>query len=209
MLLFSDSFLSLIQSTKRDLHRRLLKTYGIVYEMNSEIFFDVFHNLRLYYATGSVDLADVLDEFFASLFRQIFTLIQHIQEQSTSDTYQNCLMDNMDFIRPFGNTPQKLSLRIHKLFHAARSYHLSLVTAYDVLSSYSEMVSFLLFNLHLRHPLIVDADSNSFCLPLIEFGQLDSLSDCTMRHSLYGTMIVSPLLLYLCHTTIERAATTL
>ena len=51
------------------------KTYGILYERNSDVFTDFFKDLEAYYDQGSVDLEQALGEFFAKLYQRMFTVL--------------------------------------------------------------------------------------------------------------------------------------
>ena len=51
------------------------KTYGILYERNSDVFTDFFKNLEDYYETGGVDLEESLRKFFSQLYQRMFTVL--------------------------------------------------------------------------------------------------------------------------------------
>jgi len=125
-------FLQLLNNTKVDLHRMFVKNYGLLYQQNSQIFFDMFRAFRDFYTTGSVDLSSSLADFFASLFQRIFVLLN--AQHSFDDEYQECIAENTEQIRPFGNIPKQMSSRIEKSFIATRSFSRGLATGRDVLT---------------------------------------------------------------------------
>jgi glypican 4 len=130
--------LQLLNSTKVNLHRLLMKNYGLLYQQNAQIFFDMFRNFREFYLNGNVNLQDALDEFFASLFQRIFTLLN--AQHSFDDTYQECIAESTERIQPFGNVPKQLASQIQKTFAATRTFSRALATGRDVLNDYLSKV---------------------------------------------------------------------
>jgi len=51
------------------------RTYGILYEQNSEVFTDLFRDLEDYYAKGKLDLEEAMDHFFTALYQRMFTVL--------------------------------------------------------------------------------------------------------------------------------------
>ena len=51
------------------------RTYGILYEQNSEVFTDLFRDLEDYYARGKLDLEEAMDHFFTALYQRMFTVL--------------------------------------------------------------------------------------------------------------------------------------
>ena len=51
------------------------KTYGILYERNSDVFTDFFKDLELYYENGNLDLEEALRKFFSHLYQRMFTVL--------------------------------------------------------------------------------------------------------------------------------------
>lgn len=51
------------------------RTYGILYEQNSEVFTDLFRDLEDYYARGKIDLEEAMDHFFTALYQRMFTVL--------------------------------------------------------------------------------------------------------------------------------------
>ena len=51
------------------------KTYGILYERNSDVFTDFFKDLESYYENGNVDLEEALRKFFSHLYQRMFTVL--------------------------------------------------------------------------------------------------------------------------------------
>ena len=70
-----EFFRELLENSKRDFHDMFKKTYGILYEQNSEVFTDLFRDLEEYYSRGKLDLEDVMDYFFTTLYQRMFTVL--------------------------------------------------------------------------------------------------------------------------------------
>ena len=64
-----------MNESRASLDAMFKKTYGVLYEQNAHVFTDLFKQLELYYATGSRDLVDVMNEFFTVLYKRMFTVL--------------------------------------------------------------------------------------------------------------------------------------
>lgn len=73
--MFSEFFRELLENSKRDFHDMFKRTYGILYEQNSEVFTDLFRDLEDYYAKGKLDLEEAMDHFFTALYQRMFTVL--------------------------------------------------------------------------------------------------------------------------------------
>ena len=58
--------------SKLKFHKLFQKTYGIIYERNSDVFIDFFRDLEIYYDRGDVDLEEALKKFFSQLYQRMF-----------------------------------------------------------------------------------------------------------------------------------------
>ena len=74
-MLFPDFFTELQAHSKRDFHFMFKKTYGILYERNSDVFTDFFKDLENYYENGNVDLEVALQKFFSQLYQRMFSVL--------------------------------------------------------------------------------------------------------------------------------------
>lgn len=52
-----------------------MRTYGVIYQQHSYVFSDLFNELENYYARGRVDLLEVMDKFFSTLYQKMFTVL--------------------------------------------------------------------------------------------------------------------------------------
>ena len=72
---FPEFFTDLLTHSKRDFHFMFKKTYGILYERNSDVFTDFFKDLETYYESGNIDLEEALRKFFSHLYQRMFTVL--------------------------------------------------------------------------------------------------------------------------------------
>ena len=70
-----EFFTDLLTHSKRDFHFMFKKTYGILYERNSDVFTDFFKDLEAYYESGNIDLEEALRKFFSHLYQRMFTVL--------------------------------------------------------------------------------------------------------------------------------------
>jgi len=128
----ADFFVSLLDTSLVEMHSMLVKRYGLLYEQNSQLFLDLFHDLQTYFKTGSVDLSDALDMFFELLFQRVFLLFntQYIFDES----YEDCVADNTKAVAPFGDIPRHLATEVKRSFVAARMFVRALEFGRDVVA---------------------------------------------------------------------------
>jgi len=128
----------LISSSGRELHDMFTRTYGILYQQNSQVFSKLFHDLRAYFHSGSgtdnaMSLDRVLDGFFSSLLLRMFTLLN--SQYVFDERYLSCIADRSSDLVPFGDVPQKLSVQVKRALVAARTFHQGLTVGAHVISS--------------------------------------------------------------------------
>lgn len=123
--------MNLLDTSLVEMHRMLIKSYGLLYEQNSQLFFDLFNDLRAYFKTGSVDLSDALDIFFETLFQRVFVLFnaQYVFDEG----YEDCVAENTKSVTPFDDIPHQLSSKVKQSFTAARMFVRALSCGRDVM----------------------------------------------------------------------------
>lgn len=72
---FAEFFRELLKVSREGFHDMFVRTYGQLYEQNAYLFTSMFDDLEKYYATGGVDLEDVMDAFFHQLYAKMFQVI--------------------------------------------------------------------------------------------------------------------------------------
>ena len=71
---FSDVFANLLNASQVNFDKIFKRTYGVIYQQNSEIFNDLFRLLREYHADGRSDLDQDMKKFFETLYQKLFTV---------------------------------------------------------------------------------------------------------------------------------------
>lgn len=130
---FDEFFRELLKKSKKDFHDMFLKTYGMLYEQNSEVFTDLFQSLEKYYSWGQVSLSDALDGFFTTLYQKMFTVLN--AQYTFDQKYLGCVSEFMEELQPFGDVPRKLSLQIKRAFVAARVFVWGLIVGREVVKT--------------------------------------------------------------------------
>ncbi|KAG8230058.1 hypothetical protein J437_LFUL009642 [Ladona fulva] len=130
-----DFFRDLLSTSKKDFDDMFKRTYGIIYEQNSYVFTDLFEQLERYYTRGRIELSDAMDNFFATLYQKMFTVLN--QQYHFSAKYMECVGDHMKELRPFGDVPHKLSVQVKRAFVATRTFAQALSVAATVSSKLS------------------------------------------------------------------------
>ncbi|XP_059219243.1 glypican-6 isoform X2 [Stomoxys calcitrans] len=127
---FNENFRKLLQESKSEFHSMFTRTYGVIYQQNAYVFSDLFNELENYYNRGRVDLLDVMDTFFNTLYQKMFQVLN--VQYSFDEKYLRCVSEHMKELKPFGDVPDKLSVQIKRSFVATRTYGQALNTAADV-----------------------------------------------------------------------------
>ena len=134
-----EFFRELLKNSKRDFHQMFLQTYGLLYERNSYIFTDMFHDLEQYYANGNVDLNEALDAFFQRLYQKMFQVLN--AQYTFDEVYLKCVGTLMDELKPFGDIPKKLKIEVKRSFVATRTFVQALINGQGVLTSLMQVIS--------------------------------------------------------------------
>nr|CAH0102266.1 unnamed protein product [Daphnia galeata] len=129
---FDEFFRELLENSKRDFHDMFKRTYGILYEQNSEVFTDLFRDLEDYYARGKLDLEEAMDHFFTALYQRMFTVLN--AQFRFDDKYLICVNTHMKELKPFGDVPKKLSVQVKRSFVATRTFTQALNVGRDVIA---------------------------------------------------------------------------
>ncbi|XP_022336642.2 glypican-6-like [Crassostrea virginica] len=128
---FDEFFTALLDKSRTDLHSMFVKTYGLLYQQNSQVFTSLFQDLRSYYKGNDMSLTGALDVFFKKLFSKMFELLS--VPHKFSDQYLDCVTSQMQNLKPFGDTPGKLSTQVKRSFVAARTFVQGLAIGRDVI----------------------------------------------------------------------------
>ncbi|XP_007948936.1 glypican-4 [Orycteropus afer afer] len=132
---FDEFFKELLENAEKSLNDMFVKTYGRLYMQNSELFKDLFVELKRYYVVGNVNLEEMLNDFWARLLERMFRLVN--SQYHFTDEYLECVSKYTEQLKPFGDVPRKLKLQVTRAFVAARTFAQGLAVARDVVSKVS------------------------------------------------------------------------
>lgn len=127
---FDEFFLELLDNSEKSLNDMFVRTYGKLYTHNSEMFEDLFSELKRYYTGGNVNLEEMLNDFWSRLLERMFQLLN--SKYTFTDDYLECISKYTDQLKPFGDVPRKLKAQVTKAFIAARSFVQGLMVGREV-----------------------------------------------------------------------------
>ncbi|KAL6104506.1 gpc1 [Pungitius sinensis] len=133
---FDGYFLDVLNRSAIHLQETFLATYGLMYSQNSEVFSDLYNDLRHYYRGSNVNLEEALNEFWAKLLEKLF---QANQQFYIGEDYLECVSKQIETLRPFGDTPRVMKTAVTRTFVAARSFVQGLVTSGEVVRKVSQV----------------------------------------------------------------------
>lgn len=134
---FDQFFRELLDNAERSLNGMFVRTYGMMYVQNAELFKDFFQSLKRYYVSGSsaVNLDSMLSDFWADLLERMFRLVN--VQYEFNDAYMECVSQHTDQLQPFGDVPRKLRLQLTRAFVAARTFTRGLLLMPEVVNKVS------------------------------------------------------------------------
>ncbi|XP_041845586.1 glypican-4 [Melanotaenia boesemani] len=134
---FDKFFRELLKNAEVSLHNMFVRTYGMMYVQNAELFKNFFRDLTRYYVSGSssVNLDSMLADFWADLLERMFRLVN--VQYEFSDAYMECVSRHTEQLLPFGDVPRKLRIQLTRAFVAARTFVYGLAVMPDVVNKVS------------------------------------------------------------------------
>ncbi|XP_026136720.1 glypican-6-like [Carassius auratus] len=138
---FDQFFRELLNNAEKSLNDMFVRTYGLMYVKNAELFERFFSELRNYYNRGSiaVNLDDMLTDFWTELLERMFRLVN--VQYEFNESYMECVSRHMDQLKPFGDVPRKLRLQLTRSFIAVRTFTHGLALMPDVVDKVSTVSS--------------------------------------------------------------------
>ncbi|XP_037345007.2 glypican-6-like isoform X2 [Pungitius pungitius] len=136
---FDEFFLELLENTQRSLNEMFVRTYGKPYMQNSEVFENLFAELKRYYMGGNVNLEEMLNDFWSRLLERMFTLLN--SQYVITEDYLECISKYTDQLKPFGDVPRKLKAQVTRAFIAARTFVQGLSVGREVAHRVSKVSS--------------------------------------------------------------------
>lgn len=134
---FDSYFLELLNRSSINLQDTFTATWGALYIQNSQVFSELYTDLRHYYRGSNINLEEVLNEFWAKLLEKLF---YHANKQYfIGEDYLECVSKQIETLRPFGDTPRALKMTVTRTFVAARSFVQGLVVSGEVVRKVSQV----------------------------------------------------------------------
>ena len=132
-----EFFRELLENAERSLNNMFVRTYGMMYVQNAELFKNFFSLLKQYYVSGgaAVNLDTMLSDFWADLLERMLQLVNAQYEFTSS--YMECVSRHTDQLQPFGDVPRKLRLQLTRAFVAARTFTRGLALMPEVVNKVS------------------------------------------------------------------------
>ncbi|XP_033894118.1 glypican-1 [Acipenser ruthenus] len=134
---FDGYFLDLLNKSERSLQDMFSKTYGELYTSNAKIFSDLYTELRHYYRGANLNLEEALHEFWTRLLERLFRRLN--PQYQMSDEFLDCVVKHAETLKPFGEAPRELKLKVTRPFIAARSFVQGLDMASDVVRKVAQV----------------------------------------------------------------------
>ncbi|XP_075446981.1 glypican-6 isoform X2 [Ascaphus truei] len=134
---FDEFFRELLENAEKSLNDMFVRTYGMLYMQNSEVFQDLFTELKRYYTGGNVNLEEMLNDFWARLLERMFQLIN--PQYNFSEDYLECISKYADQLKPFGDVPRKIKVQVTRAFIAARTFVQGLTVGREVANRVSKV----------------------------------------------------------------------
>lgn len=138
-----EFFLELLDNSEKSLNSMFTRTYGKLYMQNSEVFQDLFTELKRYYTGGNVNLEEMLNDFWSRLLERMFQLLN--SQYHFTDDYLECIGKIADVLKPFGDVPRRLKIQVTKAFIAARTFVQGLMVGREVANRVAKVSSLCLF----------------------------------------------------------------
>ncbi|XP_019967766.1 glypican-1b [Paralichthys olivaceus] len=134
---FDGYFLELLNHSALSLHETFTATWGLLYIQNSQVFSELYTDLRQYYRGSNINLEEVLNEFWARLMEKLF--YQANKQYVIGEDYLECVSKQIETLRPFGETPRVMKMMVTRTFVAARSFVQGLVVSGEVVRRVSQV----------------------------------------------------------------------
>ncbi|XP_023648674.1 glypican-1-like [Paramormyrops kingsleyae] len=134
---FDGYFAELLNRSEGLLQDWLGSTPGELYAEGAAVSRELYTDLRRYHRGSGVNLEEALNDFWPRLLERLFR-VWGLQEPTTGD-FLECLAKQMEALRPFGDAPRDLRLRVKRVFVAVRSFVQGLSVSHDVVHKVSQV----------------------------------------------------------------------
>ncbi|XP_034559349.1 glypican-1b [Notolabrus celidotus] len=135
--IFDGYFLELLNHSAISLQETFTSSWGSLYSQNSQVFTELYTDIKHYYRGSNVNLEEVLNEFWARLLEKLF--YQANKQYFIGEDYLECVSKQIETLRPFGDTPRMMKMVVTRTFVAARSFVQGLVVSGEVMRKVSQV----------------------------------------------------------------------
>ncbi|XP_074525197.1 glypican-1-like [Halichoeres trimaculatus] len=134
---FDTYFTELHSRSERSL-QEALSPLGPLYSQNTRLYGDLFTDLRQYYRGSALNLDETLTEFWSRLLERTFKASTPT-DVSLSEDYLECVSKQQETLRPFGDVPRDMKVKVIRAFVKARSFVQGLTISGDVVRRVSQV----------------------------------------------------------------------
>ncbi|KAI2650465.1 Glypican-1 [Labeo rohita] len=136
---FDTYFLELLNGSERWLEEAFVAALGDLYRPNAGVFRELYGELRRYYSGASLNLEEVLDEFWMRLLERLLKASDPETASLLSDDFLECASKQTETLRPFGDAPRELKTKLVRAFIAARAFIQGLNVAGEIVRKVSQV----------------------------------------------------------------------
>ncbi|KAM3603922.1 uncharacterized protein V6R79_004106 [Siganus canaliculatus] len=130
-------FQELLNRSAVSLQETFTQTWGLLYTQNSQVFSDLYVDLRHYYRGSNVNLEEVLNDFWVRLLEKLFN--QANKQYYIGEDYLDCVSKQIETLKPFGDAPRLMTVQVTRSLVAARSFVQGLVVSGEVVRKVSQV----------------------------------------------------------------------
>ncbi|KAM4629538.1 glypican-1 isoform 2-T2 [Polymixia lowei] len=116
-----DTYFTDLHSRSEHSLQEALSPLGPLYTQNIRLYGDLYGDLRRYYRGSALNLDETLSEFWSRLLERAFKSSAPA-EASLSEDYLECVAKQQETLRPFGDVPRDLKVKMTRAFVMARSF---------------------------------------------------------------------------------------
>ncbi|XP_034531165.1 glypican-1-like [Notolabrus celidotus] len=134
---FDTYFTELHGRSERSL-QEVLSPLGPLYSQNTRLYGDLFTDLRQYYRGSALNLDETLTEFWSRLLERTFKTTSPT-DVTLSEDYLECVAKQHETLRPFGDVPRDMKVKVVRAFVKARSFVQGLIISGEVVRKVSQV----------------------------------------------------------------------
>jgi len=127
---FKDNYQIMMNVSQSNLHSMFENTYKSHYTNNAYIIDDLYKSLRQYINGGELDLRVKFNTFFGNLHEKVYVMVN--PGKTFDAKYRNCIRDNTNSVKPFGDKQNTISTQMTRAFEASRVFLQGLKEGMDV-----------------------------------------------------------------------------